>query len=150
MAKTTDSVTLDEAPKRSPNDLRRIARYQRWLIAVVLAQMALWGGFLALTIHGNSPVLDSALPRMLLLILGSVGGIYVFLLTWELRDGVIAIVFGFATVIPFMGILVMILANTYASEELRKYGIPVGIFGANDDDIANPPASADTDADADW
>lgn len=138
--------------ERSPDSLRRIVRYQRWLIAVVLAQLALWLGFVALTALGRGRVTDDTMsfPVVLTLILGGVGGIYVFLLSWELRGAFGAFVFGLATVVPCMGLIVLTLVNGYATAELRKYGVTVGVFGASPADVDDRPSPYDDDADAGW
>jgi hypothetical protein len=138
------------AGERSADDLRRIVRYQRWLIAVVLAQLALWGGVIALTVlnRGRGPGMD--FPMALTLILGAVGGIFVFLLSWELRGAFGAIAFGFATLVPCLGLLILTMVNGYATAELKKHGVKVGLFGASLDDIRERPGPYDIDEDAGW
>ncbi|QJW95488.1 hypothetical protein [Frigoriglobus tundricola] len=134
---------------RSADGLKRIARYQRWLIAVVLAQLALWLGFIALTLlnSGRAPGID--FPGVLTLILGGVGGVFVFLLAWELRGAFAAVVFGLATLVPCIGLIVLTLVNGYASTELRKHGVKVGVFGAGLADIDSRESLYD-DEDAGW
>jgi hypothetical protein len=136
--------------QRSADELRRIVRYQRWLIAVVLAQLALWGGFLVLTVlsRGRGPNVD--FPVALTFILGAVGGIFVFLVSWELRGAFVAVVFGLATLVPCMGLIILTLVNGYASAELKKHGVKVGTFGATLADIDERPAPDDIDEDAGW
>src|SRR5437879_1154439 len=108
MAAWDDSDQADG--KRSPDALRRIVRYQRWLIAVVLAQLALWGGYIVLgSFHSGEFAAATSLPMALTFILGGVGGVFVFLLAWEIRGAFAAILFGFATVIPCMGLLILTL-----------------------------------------
>jgi hypothetical protein len=137
------------AESRPAEELRRIARYQRWLIAVVLAQLALWGGFIALSVLGRGREPDMHFPVILTLLLGCVGGIYVFMLSWELRGAFAAVVFGFATVVPCMGLLILTMVNGYATTELKKHGVPVGVFGANLAAI-DERASLYDDEDAGW
>ncbi|AMV23556.1 hypothetical protein VT84_04040 [Gemmata sp. SH-PL17] len=135
--------------ERPVEGLKRIARYHRWLIAVVLAQLALWAGFIALTVLARGREPDMQFPFVLTLILGGVGGIFVFLLSWELRGAFAALVFGFATVVPCMGLLVLTLVSGYATAELRKHGVKVGILGASLADIDERPSLYD-DEDAGW
>lgn len=137
--------------ERSADELRRIARYQRWLIAVVLAQLVLWGGFVALAFLSGGRVGGAVrFPVVLTFALGALGGVFVFLLSWELRGGFVAVVFGLATVVPVLGLLVLTLANGYASDELRRHGVRVGTFGAHLDDIDNRRSPYDEDEDAGW
>jgi hypothetical protein len=138
--------------ERSADELKRIIRYQRWLIAVVLAQLALWLGFIALTVMGRGRLNDSAMsfPVVLTFILGAVGGIFVFLLSWELRGAFAAVTFGLATVIPCMGLIILTLVNGYASTELKKHGVRVGIFGASAADVDERASFYDDEEDAGW
>jgi ABC-type spermidine/putrescine transport system permease subunit II len=144
---------FDAPAERSTEELKRIARYQSWLIAVVLAQLALWGGFIALMMLNKGRFNDRSLnfPIILTFILGAVGGIYVFMLSWELRGGFAAIVFGLATILPCMGLLILTLVNGYATAELRKHGIAVGVFGASPSDVdARESEYENDDEDAGW
>lgn len=135
--------------ERSADGLRRIVRYQRWLIAVVLAQLALWGGFIALLLLSKGRDNEVQFPVIFTVILGVVGGVFVFLLSWELRGPFAATVFGLATVVPCMGLLILTLVNGYATTELRKHGVPVGVFGARLADIDDRPSPYE-DEDAGW
>jgi hypothetical protein len=135
---------------RSADELRRIVRYQRWLIAVVLGQLALWLGYIALLVLGRGRGPDMGFPVALTFILGCAGGIFVFLLSWELRGAFAAIVFGLATVVPCMGLIVLTLVNGYATAELKKHGVRVGVFGASLADVRDRPDLYDADEDAGW
>jgi hypothetical protein len=108
--------------ERSADELRRIIRYQRWLIAVVLGQLVVWGGFIALSMLGKIGLTNGAInvPITITFILGCVGGIFVFLLSYELRGTFAALAFGGMTVFPCMGLLILTLVNGYATTELRK------------------------------
>ncbi|MFM8274093.1 MAG: hypothetical protein ACKODX_17435 [Gemmata sp.] len=138
--------------ERPIGELRRIARYHRWLVAVVLAQLALWLGFLALAAMSGGRVAGDGgmnFAMGLTLVLGCVGGGYVFLLSYELRGLFAALVFGLATVIPCMGLLILTLVSGYATAELRKHGVKVGLFGASDAAVEERPSLYD-DEDAGW
>jgi len=136
--------------ERSADELRRIVRYQRWLIAVVLAQLALWLGFIALMVLGRGRGPGMGFPVALTFALGCAGGIFVFLLSWELRGAFAALVFGLATVVPCMGLIVLTLVNGYATAELKKHGVRVGVFGASPADVRDRPDFYDADEDAGW
>ena len=137
--------------ERSADSLRRIVRYQRWLIAVVLAQLALWGGYTALgALSGGDFAGGMNFAVVLTFILGGVGGIFVFLLSWELRGAFAAVVLGLGTVVPCMGLIVLMLVNGYATNELKKNGVRVGVFGATLADIDDRPSLYGDDDDAGW
>lgn len=140
------------AGERSAEELRRIVRYQRWLVAVVLAQLALWAGFIVLNGLGGGRGAGDAVrfPVVLTFILGAVGGVFVFLLSWELRGAFAAVAFGLATVVPCMGLLILTLVNGYASAELKKHGVKVGLFGASLEDVDRRPNPYADDEDAGW
>lgn len=135
--------------ERSVASLKRVARHQRALIAVVLAQLALWAGYLGLTVlsRGRNPGVEFAV--LLTFVLGAAGAVYVFRLSWELRGGFAAVVFALATVPPCMGLIVLTLVNSYASAELKRHGIKVGVFGASERDVLARPSLYD-DEDAGW
>ncbi len=135
--------------ERPVEELRRIARYQRWLVAVVLGQLVLWMGYLVLSILGSRLEDDLRFPLVLTFILGGVGAVFVFLTSWELRGAFVAVVFAMATVVPCMGLLVIVLASGYATAELRKNGVRVGLFGASADEIRDRPSYYDDD-ETDW
>lgn len=135
--------------ERPIEGLKRIARYQRWLIAVVLAQLALWGGFIVLSVLNGARNSDVQFPITLTFILGCVGGIYVFMLSWELKGPFAALVFAPATVFPCLGLLILTLVNGYASAELKRHGVKVGVFGASAAAIDERPSLYD-DEDAGW
>ena len=125
-------------------------RRRRWLIAVVLAQLALWLGFIVLGALGGGFGGDAiSFPVVLTLLLGGVGGVFVFLTAWELRGAFAAVVFGLSAVVPCMGLMVITLVNGYATAELKKHNVPVGVFGANLADIDDRPPLYD-DEDAGW
>ena len=143
----------DDRPggERSAEELKRIVRYQRWLIAVVLAQLALWLGFITLMVLGRGDMADAMeFPVVLTFILGATGGIFVFLLSWELRGAFAAVMFGLATVIPCMGLIILTLVNGYAVAELKKHGVKVGLFGASLADVDARPDPYAADEDAGW
>ena len=135
---------------RSAEELKRIVRYQRWLIAVVLAQLALWLGFIGLTALGRGRGPDMEFPVVLTFVLGATGGIFVFLLSWELRGAFGAVVFGLSAVIPCLGLMIITLVNGYATTELRKHGVKVGVFGASPESVDERPDPYEADEDAGW
>jgi hypothetical protein len=141
---------FDDAPRRAADELRRIARYQRWVIAIMLAQAALWVGYLLLSYaRGENPREGLGLPVRLTFILGGVGGIFTFLLYWTLRGPFLALVMGLAAVPPCFGMLVMVVASAKATEVLKQNGVRVAwLFGAFDGDI-HDYEELDTD-DAGW
>ncbi|HSQ54434.1 MAG TPA: hypothetical protein VLM40_01715 [Gemmata sp.] len=134
-------------PRRhSAETLRRVARYQRWIVGVVLAQVALWVGFLFLLLlshHGSHGAFR--FPLVVTVTLGFVGGIFTFLIYCSIRNPIIALIMGAACVPPLLGILTLTVVNGVASRELRADGVPVGMFGADADAIEDVPGLYDED-----
>jgi hypothetical protein len=137
--------------KRDTERLRRLARYQRWLIAVVLGQLVVWLGFIVLMVLGREIGRDPMrLPMMLTVVLNGIGAIFLALTMVELGRPLGATIFGFAALFPCIGLLIITLVNSYATTELQKHGVKVGLFGANLADIENRPSPYDIDEDAGW
>lgn len=137
----------DEAERRPSEELRRIARYQRWLMACVLTQLALWVGCAALSVSGRTFGLGDDFALALTVILGSAGGIYAFLIYWTVRDPLWAAVMGLASMPPFLGVLTLVAVNVTATRALTANGVAVGLFGADADAIAGEFAWLGEDAD---
>jgi hypothetical protein len=137
--------------ERSAAQLKRISRYQRWLVGVVLAQLGLWVAVIALSAVANPRMFDDGLrfPMLLTFILGGLGAVFVFLLAWELRGPLAAVLFALATVVPCLGLLILAMVSGYATTELRKHGVKVGFFGASTDAIDERPDPYGDD-DAGW
>jgi hypothetical protein len=142
----------DDGRRRPTEELRRIARYQRWLIATLLAQVGLWVGFVALTALGVGPAGDGLrLPLFLAFLIGCVGGIFAFLLGWTVRGPVSAVAMGVGVVVPCLGLVVLTVVNGMATTALRANGVRVGMFGADPDAIAgDEPYGTAEDDDAGW
>jgi hypothetical protein len=114
--------------------LKRVAGAQRWVIASVLAQVALWGCWFVLTAFGNTrggP--DQVYPLSFVIGLG--GAVCVFRLAHETRGAVGGYLYGIAAIVPVIGLIVTLLVNSYASEELKRHGLTPGFFGVNDSQI---------------
>ncbi len=140
----------EEIARRPADELQRVARNQRWIVAVVLAQLALWAGclFLGLTRRGGS--LDLEFPLFLTVALGCVGGIYAFLIYWTVRDPFWAVVMGLASIPPVVGLLTLTVVNGTATRTLNASGVAVGLFGAEPADIDTAFAWLDEDGDDTW
>ena len=127
----------DESNERPADELRRVARYQRWLIASVVTQVGLWLGTIVL-MFADDGVVGSRYESLLLrltVILGCVGGVCAFLIYWTVRDPFWAVAMGLASVPPFLGVFALAVVNGTATRELAASGVAVGLFGADADAI---------------
>lgn len=138
----------EDNPRLPGEELRRIARYQRWVIACVLAQISLWVALLVLAI-ANGRGIDLDVPICLTLILGIAGGAYSFLIYWQIRDPFWACVMGVASMVPFLGFFALAAVNSAATQLLNRNGVQVGFFGADLNKIEDGGWVYD-DEDAGW
>jgi hypothetical protein len=49
-----------------------------------------------------------------------------------------------------MGLIILTLVNGYATTELKKHGVAVGVFGASLDAVEDRPSLYDADEDSGW
>src|SRR5262245_6904880 len=125
-----------DAPRRPAEELRRVARYQRWIVGAVFCQLALWLGYYIrmhgyLTDFGN----QTNLPVAITFIIGIAGGVYAFLIYWTIRNPLWAGVMGLACFLPFLGLLALTVVNGTATRFLTANGVRVGWFCADPDAI---------------
>lgn len=59
------------------------------------------------------------------------GMVFVFLLSAKVYGTVQGLLFGFLTLIPLLGLLVLLRINAKATNVLKANGIKVGLLGAN-------------------
>ncbi len=108
----------------SMEDLRAVAFYQRGVIFCIL------GYFVAIAAQ-------FALPAELVFLLGLgvlavvlAGAVFVFLLAIKVYGVGLGILFGILTLIPLIGLVVLLIINGKATKVLRQNGIKVGLLGA--------------------
>jgi hypothetical protein len=139
----------DDHPRLPGEELRRLARYQRWVIACVLAQISMWVAALLMMGFLSGSSIDMDVPLFLTLILGVAGGVYAFLIYWAIRDPFWACMMGFASMVPFLGFLALAAVNSETTKLLNRNGVQVGFFGADLNKIEDGGWVYD-DEDAGW
>ena len=110
-----------------PEDLRRVARYQRGIIG----SLALYA--IALTSMIAAPGSDVAFLICVLGYLAAVisAAVFIFLLAIKLYSLKVGILLGLLTIlVPIIGIIVLLVVNDKATSVLRQNGITVGLSGA--------------------
>ena len=141
---------FDRAPgERSSEELKRIVRYQRWLIGLVLAQLALWAwwGVLSVTGAGRGP---NEGARILLGAVVLAAGAFVFMLESTLNGVAAGLFGGLLSLIPGLGLLFQVMANQAATTDLKKHGLTVGAFGASPAEVDTHWCPYDIDEDTGW
>jgi len=141
----------DEDSQRRPGkELRHIARCQRWVVAVILAELVLWGGYLLLSLNSRRSFYNGAgFPVFLTVILGCVGSVFLFQIYKANRDPVTGTILTLTTLIPGIGFFALVVANSSATRTLRENGVKVGFFGANLDSIKDDSDPGESLYDAD-
>jgi asparagine N-glycosylation enzyme membrane subunit Stt3 len=132
---------MDDNPYRSPEaplsapvvgvlsgsreDLRRVAKYQRGLLMCVLVY------FVSLAVPFVLPENLFIIAQIGVGIAGIVGLVFVFLLSTKIYGTGAGILLGMLTLIPCVGLIVLLIINQRATTVLRQNGIRVGLLGAD-------------------
>jgi hypothetical protein len=113
-------------------DVRLVAKYQRWVILSLLISVILGGFFLAIAFE------IVTLPQNLLIAVQFVAeplytfmSISAFLLARQFYTDVRSIVLAMLMTLPFISLIVLLLINQKATSFLVGHGVQVGILGAN-------------------
>jgi len=108
----------------SQASLQKVARYQKVILLCIL-------------IYFTALVGQFALPPDLrpwlglgVLGLGVVNATFVILLALQLYDTVSGLLLGILCLIPILGLIILMIVNSKATDILQKNGIPVGLLGA--------------------
>jgi hypothetical protein len=154
----------DDAPRLPADVLKRVALYQRWVIACVLSQLTMWLGIFVLSIL-NGEWVDFEVPVFLSLVLDFAGAAFAFLIYWAVRSpvwavnaglGVLAlatalVVLDLLALVLVVGLLLLTVANGVATRALDRNGVRVGFFGADLNEIEGDGFGAyDDEVDAGW
>ena len=122
---------------RSTAGLRAIAQYQKVLILCLLVQLLAWVGFILLNLTGENAAERLPLRVMggLTVFLGLFGGVFVLLLGMKVSGPTLGVILGILTVIPCLGLIVILVMSLLATSTLKAAGVRVGLFGARMSDI---------------
>ena len=122
---------LNYATPTARNDLREIAVRQRAIMLCILAYIAL-------------VVLQFAIPPEMRIFLGiavlAVGitaAVFVFMLALALYNTASGILLGILTLVPLLGLFILLVINQKATTILKSHGIKVGLLGANMSQVPN-------------
>ena len=134
---------MDDNPYQSPSaesqvvgvrsgsreDLRSVAKYQKGILICILIYLTAVIGQFALPAELH-PIVPIGIALGLLL-LALVSTVFVFLLAMKVYSTGVGIVLGILTLIPCVGLLVLLRVNAKATATLEQNGIKVGLLGAN-------------------
>jgi hypothetical protein len=117
---------LEVTGVRSGNreDLRTVAQYQKVVILCILAYLV------AIVAQVVFPRELELVTGLLIVAVGIVGTVFVFLLAIKTYKPAIGVALGILTLIPCVGLIVLLIINAKSTRILRSNGIKVGILGA--------------------
>ncbi len=107
------------------DDLRSVAKSQKGILVCIL--MYLVAVFAQFAIPPEVRMLF--LVGVLLVVL--VGAVFVFMLAIKVYGTGLGIVLGFLSLVPLVGLVVLLIVNGKATGILKQNGIKVGLLGAN-------------------
>lgn len=120
------------APGVDRDKLRRVAKYQQWVIYSILANIGI--NVASMAARGQDLVVVLAIATVaiviLLFIIASIG-----LLANELMGIGLAIVCGILMVVPCISLITLLVVNGKATTFLQQHGVKVGFMGANPNSI---------------
>ena len=117
-----------------PEDVRKVAVYQKGILVCILINFCVYGALFAF--RGNDASEAAVLAaRAAWFATAIVGLAFVFLLSTKVYNLGVGIVFGILSVVPLVGLLVLLAVNGKATTILRANGHRVGLMGVRLSDV---------------
>ena len=130
------STPADMSPaQRSPSELFRlhgIAQAQRRLMLAVLGQFGLFFGiFIA---DPRSPHANTIIG-LIFIVIAIAAIFYTIQLAARLKGTGVAVAIGIFSLIPYLGLIPMLITSSWATKALRAAGFKVGLLGGNPSEV---------------
>lgn len=127
--------TVSMADNSSSEKIRNVAKYQRWIIIALLANIALT--IFAFAAGGAIASSPGTLLVFRLVALAVVVFMFVsvMMLARQFTNIVLAVLCGILIIIPLVSLLVLLIFNQKATKYLREHGVRVGFFGVNPNNL---------------
>lgn len=123
------SQSISQGPSIADlNHLLGIAKAQRGLMLGILGYLA---SIVLVFVLGMNSEGSAAIPGLLMLISGLFALVFLIVLTYRMSGVIFAIIIGICSLIPFVGILVMLVISGRASKKLKQAGFKIGLLGAD-------------------
>lgn len=134
--RSVDRVVGIKSGKRE--DLRSVALYQKAIMICILCYIVALVAQVFLQINAKSGVsaVLSLIVGLLALAVVLTGVVFTFLLAIKVYNVAIGIILGIGTMIPCIGLIVLLAVSNRATAILRENGIQVGFLGADLNTIA--------------
>ncbi len=112
--------------------LRRVAKYQQWVIYALLAMIVL---YIAFGIARESSIAVSGPIAIVYMGTWVFSMVAIFLLAKELHHVAIAVLLAVLMIVPCISLLTLLIVNGKATGYLQQHGIKVGFMGVNPNTI---------------
>ena len=137
-------MAMDENPYRAPEamdraigvrsgrreDLRSVAVYQKGiLVCILISLLGIAFNIFALATQAAVPPAVSMAISVLLLVVGLASAVFVILLAIKVYNIALGIVLGLLSVLPCIGLIVLLVVNGKATRILQSNGHRVGLAG---------------------
>ena len=109
----------------SRDDLRSVARFQKGILVCILIYLIAVIGQFALPVEIR-PIIGIGV-----LLAGIGSAVFVFMLAMKVYGTGLGIVLGILSLVPLIGLIVLLIVNGKATGVLKQNGIKVGLLGAN-------------------
>lgn len=110
-------------------NLRQVATAQRGIMLCILAEFII--GILRVAgVTGGVPIMVIGLTLVYFAV-AIVGAVFLFKLAILLYNTGVGVVLGILTLVPLLGLIILLVINGKATNLLRQHNIKVGLMGAN-------------------
>jgi hypothetical protein len=120
---TQPPIISYQGPGLLRETLREIASRQRAIILCILVYLT------AALVHFVVPFPINAIASLAAVAAGITGAVFVFMLTIKIYGAGLGIVLGILTLVPIIGLIVLLFVNAKATGILKQNNIPVGFLG---------------------
>ena len=108
-----------------PADLKSVAKYQKGILVCILIYL------IAIVVQFLLPPEVRPLLGLGVIVLLIVATVFVFLLAMKVYSTGLGILLGILTLVPCVGLIVLLVVNGKATNVLKQNGIKVGLIGAD-------------------
>ena len=121
----TTSASVVGVLSGSRKDLRSVAKFQKGILVCILIYLIAVFGQFAL------PPEIRPIVGIGVLLVGIVGAVFVFLLAMKVYGTGLGILLGVLSLVPLIGLVVLLIVNGKATDIMKQNGIKVGLLGAD-------------------
>ncbi len=115
--------------KKSSDDLKSVAKFQKGILLCILAEMLFFG------LQMGAPQQLRPVISLGFLAASLVATVFVFLLAMKVYSTGMGVFLGILSLIPCVGLLILLIVNGRATSVLKENGISVGLLGAKLSDL---------------